>query len=114
MKQNYMTRMAAAALLAVCSLPMNAQLNGTGYYRFRNAERIGEYISLTNDKFNFKTAISTACGGLSKASSSDGQARALECVGRYLQTDIHMVEDADCIDPGSVIYAKKETTDPTE
>jgi len=114
MKQNYMTRMAAAALLALCSLPAMAQLNGTGFYRFRNAERKGEYISLTNDKFNFTTAIYTACGGLSKASSSDGQARALECVGRYLQTDIHMVEDADCIDPGSVIYAKKETTDPTE
>ena len=109
-----MTRMAAAALLALCSLPAMAQLNGTGFYRFRNAERKGEYISLTNDKFNFTTAIYTACGGLSKASSSDGQARALECVGRYLQTDIHMVEDADCIDPGSVIYAKKETTDPTE
>ena len=109
-----MTRMVAAALLAVCSLPMNAQLSGTGYYRFRNAERTGEYISLTNDKFNFTTAIGTACGGLRKASSSDGQARALECVGRYLQTDIHMVEDEECIDPASVIYAKKETTDPTE
>ena len=110
MKQNYMTKMVAAALLAVCSLPMNAQLSGTGYYRFRNAERTGEYISLTNDKFNFTKAISTACGGLSNASSADGQARALECVGRYLQTDIHMVEDEECIDPASVIYAKKKNT----
>ena len=110
MKKNYMTRMAASALVMLCSLPTMAQLNGTGFYRFRNADRTGEYISLTNDKFNFTTAISTACGGLSKASSSDGQARALECVGKYLQTDIHMVEDAECIDPAAVIYAKKKNT----
>ncbi|MBO5630465.1 MAG: dockerin type I repeat-containing protein, partial [Aeriscardovia sp.] len=110
MKQNYMTRMAAAALLAVCSLPMNAQLSGTGFYRFRNAERTGEYISLANDKFNYSTAIGTACGGLTQALSSAGQARALECAGKFLETDIHMVADADCIDPGSVVYAKKRNT----
>lgn len=110
MKKNYMTRMAASALVMLCSLPTMAQLNGTGFYRFRNADRTGDYISLTNDKFNFTTAIGTACGGLSKASSSDGQARALECVGKYLQTDIHMVEDAECIDPAAVIYAKKKNT----
>lgn len=110
MKKNYMTRMAAAALVMLCSLPTMAQLNGTGFYRFRNAERTGEYISLTNDKFNFTKAISTACGGLSNASSSAGQARALECVGKYLQTDIHMVEDEECIDPASVIYAQKRNT----
>ena len=105
-----MTRMAAAALLAVCSLPMNAQLSGTGFYRFRNAERTGEYISLANDKFNYSTAIGTACGGLTQALSSAGQARALECAGKFLETDIHMVADADCIDPGSVVYAKKRNT----
>lgn len=105
-----MTRMAAAALMMLCSLPTMAQLNGTGFYRFRNADRTGDYISLTNDKFNFTTAIGTACGGLSNASSSAGQARALECVGKYLQTDIHMVQDAECIDPAAVIYAKKKNT----
>lgn len=110
MKKNYMTRMAAAALVMLCSLPTMAQLNGTGFYRFRNADRTGDYISLTNDKFNFTTAIGTACGGLSNASSSDGQARALECVGKYLQTDIHMVEDEECINPASVIYAQKKST----
>lgn len=93
--------------LSMLALSAQAQLNGTGFYRFRNAERTTEYISLTNDKFNFTTAIGTACGGLSKASSADGQARAMECVGRYLETDIHMVEDADCINPASVIYARK-------
>lgn len=96
--------------LMLCCLPTTAQLNGTGYYRFRNAANTDDYISLTNDKFNFHTAIATACGGLGQASSSAGQARAFECVGKYLGTDIHMVQDAECIDPGSVVYAQKKNT----
>ena len=100
-----------AVFFLLCCLPMKAQLNGTGFYRFRNAERTTDYISLTNDKFNFTTAISRACGGLSNANSEAGQARALECVGKYLGTDIHMVQDADIINPASVIYAKKRNSD---
>ena len=96
--------------LSILALSAQAQLNGTGFYRFRNAERTNEYISLANDKFNFHTAIATACGGLSKAFSSAGQARAFECVGQYLSTDIHLVENADCIVPGSIVYAKKRNT----
>ena len=65
---------------------MAAQLNGTGFYRFRNAQNTSDYISLANDKFNYTTCISTACGGLSEALSSAGQARALECAGKFLQT----------------------------
>lgn len=107
MKQNYMTRMAAAALLALCSLPINAQLTGTGYYRFRNADRITDYISLANDKFNYHTVIA-AGGNLSGVATSEGQAKALACAAKFLQTDIHMVQDAECIDPGSVIYADKK------
>ncbi len=102
-----MKKLYAVAFMIFISLTAQAQLNGTGFYRFRNADRTSDYISLTNDKFNFTTAISTACGGLSNASSAAGQARAMECVGRYLETDIHMVEDVDCINPASVIYAKK-------
>ena len=90
-----------------------AQLNGTGFYRFRNADRTTDYISIANDKFNYTTAIGTACGGLSQALSSAGQARALECAGKYLETDIHLVDDAPCIDPASVIYAKKKNTSST-
>jgi hypothetical protein len=90
-----------------------AQLNGTGFYRFSNADRTADYISIANDKFNFTTAIGTACGGLSQALSSAGQARALECAGKYLETDIHLVDDAECIDPGSIIYAKKKNTSST-
>lgn len=97
-------------LLQLCCLPMAAQLNGTGYYRIRNAQNTNDYISMANDKFNYLTAISTACGGLGQASSSAGQARAFECVGRFLQTDIHMVGDAECINPGAVVYAQKRNT----
>ena len=108
-----MKKLYAVAFLIFVSLTAQAQLNGTGFYRFRNAERTNDYISLANDKFNYLTAISTACGGLSKAYTSAGQARAFECVGRFLQTDIHMVADADCIDPGSVVYAQKRNTNPS-
>lgn len=99
-----------SVLLTLCCLPMAAQLNGTGYYRFRNAHNTTDYISMTNDKFNYLTAISTACGGLSQAMSSAGQARGLECAGKFLATDIHLVEDADCINPATIIYAKKKNT----
>ena len=98
-------------LLALCSMPAIAQLSGTGFYRFRNAQYASDYISMANDKFNFHTCISKACGGLRQALTDAGKARALDCAGKYLQTDIHMVDDANIIIPGSVIYAKKITSD---
>ena len=97
----------------LCCLPMAAQLNGSGFYRIRNAARTSEYISMANDKFNYTTAIGTACGGLGQAIFSAGQSRAFACVGKYLETDIHMVEDADCIIPASVIYADKKNNNPS-
>lgn len=109
MKQT-LRNICAASLMMLCALPGMAQLNGTGFYRFRNAANTSDYISLANDKFNFTTCIGTACGGLSQASSAAGQARALACVGKYLETDIHMIDDADLIHPGAVIYAKKRNT----
>lgn len=105
-----MKRLYSIVVLLLLVLSAQAQLNGTGYYRFRNAQNTGDYISMANDKFNFHTAIATACGGLGQASSSAGQARAFECIGKYLGTDIHMVQDTECIDPGSVVYAKKKNT----
>ena len=102
-----------AILLMLCCLPLAAQLNDSGFYRIRNAARTSEYISMTNDKFNYTTAIGTACGGLGQAIFSAGQSRAFACVGKYLETDIHMVEDADCIIPASVIYADKKNNNPS-
>jgi len=103
----------AVALVVLCSLPALAAggLTGSGFYRIHNAANTNDYISLSNDMFNYSTAISTACGGLSNASSAAGQQRALDCVARFLQTDIHMVDDSDLIFPGAVIYAKKRNTD---
>ena len=102
-----------AILLMLCCLPLAAQLNDSGFYRIRNAARTSEYISMTNDKFNYTTARGTACGGLGQAIFSAGQSRAFACVGKYLETDIHMVEDADCIIPASVIYADKKNNNPS-
>ena len=102
--------MCAVALTALSAVPAMAQLNGTGFYRFRNADRTSEYISMANDKFNYTTCIGTACGGLKKAMTDAGQARALECAGKYLATDIKMVDDASIIDVGSIIYAQKYST----
>ena len=113
MKKTTIHHLCALALAALCALPAVAQLNGTGFYRFRNAAQTSDYISLANDKFNYHTCISIACGGLTAALSSAGQARALACAGKYLSTDIHMVNDADIIIPGTVIYAKKKNTNPS-
>lgn len=97
-------------LIALCALPAMAQLNGTGYYRFRNAQNSSQYISIANDKFNFQVCIGEACGGLQQALNDAGKARAMECAGKYLSTDIHMIEDPNIIDLGSVVYASKRNT----
>ena len=95
----------------LCCLPMAAQLNGTGFYRFRNSQNTGDYICLANDKFNYTTVISSAAGGLSKLMFDQTNAinRATICATNYLQTDIHLVADAEMIDPSTVIYAKNTT-----
>ena len=98
------------ALLAICTLPALAQLNGTGFYRFRNVARPTEYISITNDRFNYYTIIDDAGGGTDIISNNAAQQRAVTCSIRFLQNDIHMVEDPDIIDLASVIYAKKKNT----
>ncbi len=109
-----LNKMCAIALLTLCSLPAMAQLNGTGYYRFRNSARTSDYISIANDKFNYTTVISTAGGGLTGVASSAGQERAMTCATRYLQNDIHMINDAEVIDLSSIIYADKAYVDPSD
>ena len=96
--------------LTICALPALAQLNGTGFYRFRNVARPTEYISMTNDQFNYYTIIDDAGGGTDIISNNAAQQRAVQCSVCYLQNDIHMVEDPDIIDLASVIYAKKKNT----
>jgi len=96
-------------LLWLCCLPMAAQLNGSGYYRLRNAANTTDYISLANDKFNYSTVIGTAGGGLRQFlfGYSSAVARAMTCARAYLRTDIHMVQDADLLNPSTVLYAEK-------
>ena len=109
-----LNKMCAIALLTLYSLPAMAQLSGTGYYRFRNSARTSDYISIANDKFNYTTVISTAGGGLTAVASSAGQERAMTCATRYLQNDIHMINDAEVIDLSSIIYADKAYVDPSD
>ena len=75
------------------------------------ANGIIEYVEEDNKGFVNETVVDDACGGFTAAAGTEGQNRALECAGKYLQTDIHMVEDADFIDPSTVIYAKKRNVD---
>lgn len=96
------------ALALTGALNCMAQLNGTGFYRFRNAQQKNDYISLSNDLLNFQVVIDQAAGGFKNLSGDAGKQRALACASLYMQTDIHLVEDADCIDPSTIIYAKKK------
>lgn len=95
-------------LLSLSCLTMTAQLDGSGFYRIRNAANTNHYISLANDLFNYYTVISSAGGGLGQFlfNGTAAKARAMECAGLYLQTDIHMVDDSEFIYPGAVIYAE--------
>ncbi len=101
------------ALALTGALNCMAQLNGTGFYRFRNAQQKNDYISLSNDLLNFQVVIDQAAGGFKNLSGDAGKQRALACASLYMQTDIHLVEDADCIDPSTIIYAKKRNTNPS-
>lgn len=98
------------ALILTGALNCTAQLNGTGFYRFRNAQQTNDYISLSNDKLNFQVIVDDAAGGFTNLSGDAGKERALACASLYMQTDVHMVEDADCIDPTTIIYAQKRNT----
>ena len=105
------TNLCVMAVIGLAALPAMAQLNGTGYYRVRNAQQTSDYISLTNDIFNFHTVI--AAGGNLSNVTGDGKPYAFGCTGKYLQNDIHMVNDEDIIVPATIIYAKKRNDNPS-
>jgi len=94
--------------LSLLASSAQAQLSGTGYYRFRNAQYTSDYISMANNKFDYEVIIDKASGGFTNLSGDAGKQRALACASQYMQTDIHMVEDADCIDVSTIIYANKK------
>ena len=96
-------------LLSLSCLTMTAQLDGSGFYRIRNAANTNHYISLANDLFNYHTVISNAGGGLTQLYIYQAaKNRAMACAGLYLQTDIHLVDDSEYINPGAVIYAEQK------
>ena len=96
-------------LLSLSCLTMTAQLDGSGFYRIRNAANTNHYISLANDLFNYHTVISNAGGGLTQLYFTQAaKNRAMACAGLYLQTDIHLVDDSEYINPGAVIYAEQK------
>ncbi len=104
--KNFNLKFLMVFLTLAVALPAMAQISGDGYYRVRNAST-SNYIAIANDKFNYTTVISTAGGGLSSFffDNSNAVRRALICAGKYLSTDIHMVNDPDIVLPGALIYA---------
>ena len=108
--------------LMLCCLPMAAQLNGTGFYRVRNAQNTGNYISMANDKFSYQFLFGGSpdpCfgsaqqigGGLSnmKNHTSEVKPLVLNGVKIFLKNDIHLIEDVDSIDPSTILYLKKNS-----
>ncbi len=104
--------------LMLCCLPMAAQLNGTGYYRVKNAGT-GNYISLENNKFDYNTVIATAGSGarhmfsysmifIGTIADDYGVPAALSCASAFLKTDIHMVADVECELPSTIVYLEKD------
>ena len=106
--------------LLLCYLPMAAQLNGTGYYRVKNA-KTSNYISLENNKFDYQTIIADAGNGAKhmfsfsffgyQVADNYGVPAALSCASAFLKTDIHMVKDTGCELPSTVIYLKQNSGD---
>lgn len=101
----------AAGLLTLCTLPTMAQLNGTGYYRIRNAQHTSDYISLANCYMDFAKIIDAAGGATNLAfNTSEYAPYALSCATAYLGNDIHTVQDVDITNAGAVIYAERVST----
>ena len=112
-----MKKIYTIALLLSIALSTQAQLNGSGYYRVRNAQNTGNYISMANDKFSYQFLFGGSAdshfgsaqqigGGLSNLSENTTTVKNLIFKGAeiFLKNDIHLVEDADCVDPSSILY----------
>ncbi|MBR5685141.1 MAG: hypothetical protein IKX18_03175 [Muribaculaceae bacterium] len=97
-------------MAVLCALPAVAQINGTGYYRFRNAQRTGDYISYANNLLDYNVIIGAGGNLMSMINDDAAQQRAVTCANRYMQTDIKMTEDPDCIDASTIVYAQRNTT----
>lgn len=104
-----MKRFVIIMLVAMSWLPMAAQLNGSGYYRVRNVGNPTHYLTIANDLFSYDVVIDNAGGGGSAVLNGDGSPRCLTCVRAYLETDIHMVEDPNGVNPATIVYLKRKS-----
>ena len=94
---------------------MAAQLNGTGFYRFRNVST-NNYISLANDKFSYQFLFGSGndatfkCqqvgGGLSNLKDNTAAVKAdiFTSAENFMKNDIHLESEPDCIDPSTILY----------
>ena len=97
------------ALALTVALNCTAQLNGTGFYRFHNVQE-NDYISLANDKFSYQFLFGTITGGgLSNLVNNQDIIKPLllDAADMYMKSDIHLVEDDECIDPSTILYLSK-------
>ena len=101
-----------------------AQLQGAGYYRVSSAVQNSEgkdlYISMANDKFSYQFLFGGSadshfnnsqqiCGGLSNLVEHSSTVKPVIVKGaeNFLKNGIHLVDDAEGIDPSTIIYMKK-------
>lgn len=85
----------------------SSQLNGSGFYRLKNAAT-GNYINLVNDSIDFQKVIGDG-GGASGV--LEDPTEAFKSATRYLNMDINLVSKAATYtDPGTVLYLRKIST----
>lgn len=107
-------------LLFLSSLSAYSQLSESGFYRVRNAQNTGDYISIANDKFSYQFLFGSSAdinygnaqqvgGGLTNLMNNSNTVKNLLIKGTevFLKNAIHMNEDADCIDPSTILYLQK-------
>ena len=99
------------ALALTYALNCMAQLRDNGFYRFHNVQE-NHYISLANDKFSYQFLFGTITGGgLSNLVNNSETIKPLllDAADMYMKSDIHLVEDNECIDPSTILYVSKNS-----
>ena len=117
-----MKKLSTFVLFLLVSLSSQAQLGGDGFYRFRNVANTEHYIGMANDKFSYQFLFGGSAdshyggsqqvgGGLSNLSSNTTTVKNLifNCAEILMKNDIHLVEDAECIDPSTILYLKRNS-----
>ena len=97
-------------LCCTISLSVFAQLNGSGFYRLKNAST-GHYINLVNDSIDFQAVVGAA-GGVSAAAQDP--TKCFQKAAFYLNMDINLIPKTDTYtEPGTVLYLSQRGTTST-